>query len=143
VVALGDDDAVASWSGPRPANVHLTGVVQQRALLPRCDLFVTHAGFGSIREALSAGIPMVSLPLNAEQPANAARLAELGIAVSLDAATANVETIAQACREVLDVPRYRDAAREWQRRTRALPDADVMVRELEAIAAAGDADHAR
>ncbi|MGH3253092.1 MAG: glycosyltransferase [Trebonia sp.] len=75
VVALGDDAEVARWTGPRPANVHLAGFVQQRLLLPFCDLFVTHAGFGSLRESLTAGVPMVSLPLHSEQPANARRLA--------------------------------------------------------------------
>lgn len=133
VVALGDDTAVESWSGPRPANVLLTGAVQQRLLLPACDLFITHAGFGSVREALTAGAPMVTIPLTAEQPRNASRLAELGVGVEVDPAAATVESIEQACRTVLDGPGHRSAAREWQRRTLGLPGPEAMVRDLEAL----------
>jgi N-glycosyltransferase len=133
VVALGDDSAVKSWAGPQPSNVRLTGVLQQRLLLPACDLFVTHAGFGSVREALTAGVPMVSIPLEAEQPSNGRRLAELGVGITVDAATATAGSIAQACRTVLDGPTYRSATRKWQRRTLGLPGPEAMVRDLEAL----------
>lgn len=133
VVALGDDAALAAWSGPRPANVLLTSVVQQRLLLPACDLFVTHAGFGSVREALTAGVPMVALPLEAEQPNNARRLADLGVGVAVDPAAATVESITQACRTVLDGPGHRSAARAWQRRTLGLPGPETMAGDLEAL----------
>lgn len=134
VAALGDDAEVARWAGPRPANVHLAGFVQQRLLLPLCDLFITHAGFGSLRESLTSGVPMVSLPLHSEQPANARRLAELGLAVSLDPATATPEEITQACRTVLSEPRYQKAAREWRSRILDLPGADAMVHDLGTLA---------
>jgi UDP:flavonoid glycosyltransferase YjiC (YdhE family) len=136
VVALGDDAAVASWSGPRPANVHLTGFLAQRALLPACDLFITHAGFGSLREALTAGVPMVALPLHSEQPANAQRLAELELGITLDPMKVTVEEIAQACRTVLTEPGYRERAQRWQRRTLDMPDSTAMVRDLEDLAGA-------
>jgi hypothetical protein len=133
VVALGDDDAVASWTGPRPANVQLTGFVAQRALLPRCDLFITHAGFGSLRESLTAGVPMLALPLHSEQPANARRLADLGVARTLDPATASPAEIASAARTLLTDPAYRAAAGDWQRRITALPDTSAMIHDLEAL----------
>jgi UDP:flavonoid glycosyltransferase YjiC (YdhE family) len=70
---------------------------------------------------------MVSLPLHSEQPANARRLAELGLAVSLDPGTATPEEITRACRTVLSEPRYQKAAREWRSRILDLPGADAMV----------------
>jgi N-glycosyltransferase len=133
VVALGREADPADWAGPRPANVHLTSFVQQRLLLPACDLFLTHAGFAGIREALTAGVPMVALPLGAEQPVNAQRLAELGVGVVADRA-ADPETLAAACRKVLDDPSYRFAARGIQRQILGLPGTDRLVADLTALA---------
>ncbi|MEV6842874.1 glycosyltransferase [Actinoplanes sp. NPDC051411] len=118
-----------SWAGRLPKNVLLTGFLQQRLLLPACDLFITHAGFGSVREALTAGVPLVAVPLDAEQPQNAARLTELGVGVALDPAEATVESIERACRAVFDGP-HRASARTWQRRTLGLPGPDAMVHDL-------------
>ncbi|WP_189082002.1 alpha/beta fold hydrolase [Mangrovihabitans endophyticus] len=134
VVALGDNAAVASWTGPRPANVKLTGFADQRLLLRSCDLLVTHAGFGSLREALTVGVPMVALPLHSEQPENAQRLAELGVAVALDPADATPEEIRRACVTVMFDPRYRTAATKWHDKVAALPTAEAFVRDLETLA---------
>jgi hypothetical protein len=101
VVALGAGADPAEWAGPRPENVHLTSFVQQQLLLPACDLFVTHAGLNGIREALVAGVPMVALPLYAEQPANAARLAELGVGLAVPTDTVDAQTLAATCHKVL------------------------------------------
>jgi N-glycosyltransferase len=124
VVALGSGVDPADWSGPRPANVHLASFVQQRLLLQACDLFITHAGFGGIQESLAAGVPMVAMPLYAEQPINAARIADLGLGIS------QPDDLAAACRTVLDEPGYRYAARGLQRAILALPSFDELITDL-------------
>lgn len=121
VVALGSEAAVASWAGPRPANVELAGFVPQRAVLAGCRVFLTHAGFASVREALTAGVPMVALPLFADQPANAARVAELGLGLQVDAAGLTPQTLAAAVSRVLAEPAFRSAAGEFRRRIAELP----------------------
>jgi N-glycosyltransferase len=133
VVALGRDADPAAWTGPRPANVHLASFVQQRLLLQAADLFVTHAGFGGVQEALAAGVPMVALPLYAEQPANARRLAELGLGMALDAYASDAASIAAACRKVLDDPAYRFTASGVQRRILGLPGIEQLVDDLAAL----------
>lgn len=129
VVALGAHQDPRAWTGPRPGNVHLTSFVQQRLLLPACDLFVTHAGANGIRESLAAGVPMVAVPLFADQPVNADRLTDLGLGLTVrpeDAATA----LTDACRRVLDDPAFRQRARGFQRQTLALPGMDRLVADL-------------
>ncbi|MGY6019513.1 glycosyltransferase [Streptomyces spinosirectus] len=129
VVALGAHRDPHDWTGPRPGNVHLASFVQQRLLLPACDLFVTHAGANGIREALSAGVPMVAVPLFADQPVNAARLADLGLGLTVrpeDAGTA----LADACRRALDDPGFRQRARGFQRQMLALPGVDQLIADL-------------
>lgn len=135
VVALGRGSDVAAWTGPRPENVHLASFVQQPLLLRACDLFVTHAGFGGVREALTAGVPMVALPLYAEQPDNARRLTELGLGVTANAYEADAALIAAACWNVLDDPSYRFAVRGFQRRILGLRGINQLVADLTALAA--------
>ncbi|MBE8518504.1 glycosyltransferase family 1 protein [Amycolatopsis sp. H6(2020)] len=131
VVALGSDDAVASWTGPRPGNVELAGFVPQRALLAACDVFVTHAGFSSVREALSAGVPMVAVPLFADQPANAGRLHELGVGVQVGSAGLTADGLAAAVARVLGDAAYRSAALGFRRESTDLPPITDFVRLLE------------
>jgi UDP:flavonoid glycosyltransferase YjiC (YdhE family) len=134
VVALGREYAdPADWAGPRPDNVHLVSFAQQRLLLPSCDLFLTHAGFNAVREALTAGVPMVALPMHAEQPANAQRLFELGVGLAVRPEKANAATLASACRCVLDDPAIRRAARGFQRQILGLPGIDQLVADLTAL----------
>lgn len=134
VVALGPGHDSERWPGARPANVHLTAFVQQQTLLPACDLFITHAGFNSIREALGTGVPMVALPIFAEQPANAARVAELGLGIHLDIEDATPTTLRSAVLQVLNDPAFRAHARGMQRRALALPPLNQLVQDLAALA---------
>ena len=43
--------------------------VPQRAVLARSALLVGHAGFNTVLDALSHGVPIVAMPLAFEQPA--------------------------------------------------------------------------
>jgi hypothetical protein len=131
VVALGEHNKPEDWTGPRPGNVYLTSFVQQRLLLPACDLFLTHAGANGIREALTAGVPMISVPLFADQPVNAARVAELGLGLTVDPDDI-ATTLATAGRRVLDDPAFRRQAHGFQRQVLALPGMDRLITDLTA-----------
>jgi UDP-glucoronosyl/UDP-glucosyl transferase len=135
VVAIGSDRDPDQWDGARAANVHLESFVPQRAMLRSCDLFITHAGFNGVREAFSAGVPMVALPLFGDHPASATRLAYLGLAVELDIASVSAEAVRTAVATVLDDPSYRARARDMRHRMRALPPLDRMAEDLRAFVA--------
>ncbi|WP_093414497.1 glycosyltransferase [Saccharopolyspora flava] len=132
VVALGANRDPERWDGLRADNVHLTSFVQQQTLLPSVDAFITHCGFNSTRESLYAGVPMVGLPMFAEQPANAARITELGAGLALNVEDATAPALHDALVRVLDDPSFRNAARGVQRRTLALPPLSQLVADLEA-----------
>ncbi|MEV0668944.1 macrolide family glycosyltransferase [Mycobacterium sp. NPDC050441] len=74
VLATGGADV-----GPAPSWVQLRDTVPQPAVLQQADGFVTHAGMGSCTEGLWFGVPMVAIPQAVDQPANAARLATIGV----------------------------------------------------------------
>ena len=74
------------------ANTTLERRIPHEAVLTQADLFVTDAGHGSVMAALSHGVPMLCLPPGADQPLNAAKVAELGLGEVLPT-TASVEEI--------------------------------------------------
>jgi UDP-glucoronosyl and UDP-glucosyl transferase len=61
-----------------PANVHLTRWVPQVDAFAEASLVVCHGGSGTTLGALAGGLPLVIVPLFADQPANARRVAEVG-----------------------------------------------------------------
>lgn len=123
-VMAGRDMPLGDWAESMPAHVHFAGDFPPSLLLGQCDVFVTHAGFNSVRESLSFGVPMVAVPLIAEQSYNAARCSDLGVArtVGLDDATA--DRIAETCREVLNDPSYAARAGKMRSALRELPSLD-------------------
>jgi UDP:flavonoid glycosyltransferase YjiC (YdhE family) len=120
--------------------VEIAGFVPQRALLAACDVFLTHAGFSGVREALTAGVPMVTVPLFADQPANAGRVHELGLGLRADAAGLTPEALAATVSRVLDEPSYRATAGGFRRHILELPPIADFVAELENLAHSGAVD---
>ncbi|WP_421109179.1 macrolide family glycosyltransferase [Streptomyces sp. NEAU-S77] len=82
--------------GHVPANVEVHRWVPQLSILKQADAFVTHAGMGSSGEGLYCGLPMIAVPQGAEQPVNADRLVELGVARRVDTADATAEVLRAA-----------------------------------------------
>jgi UDP:flavonoid glycosyltransferase YjiC (YdhE family) len=71
--------------------------------------------------------------MGADQPLNAARCAELGVARVLDALRATPEDVAEAVSSVLAEPSYRAAAERVRDEIRALPSPEHAVRLLERL----------
>jgi UDP:flavonoid glycosyltransferase YjiC (YdhE family) len=132
IVAIGRDQDSARF-GTQPANVRLEAYVPQPALLGRCDLFITHGGFNSVKESLSQGVPMVVVPITADQPYSAGRCAALGVAEVIEPDKRSSEKIRAAVRKVLADPSYRSNARAFEAEMAALPGPDEIVRMLEAL----------
>lgn len=76
--------------GPLPDHIVACPSVPQVAVLGHTSAMVTHGGLGTVKECITAGVPMVVLPLAVDQEGNAARVAHhrLGRVGTLGAATA-------------------------------------------------------
>jgi N-glycosyltransferase len=94
---------------------------------------VTHGGFNSVKESLAAGVPMVVIPISADQPYSAARCAALGVGVALGPDERSAADVRRAARTVLADPSFARRAKEMQRDIAALPGPDHAVRLLEAL----------
>ena len=133
IVTTGRDQDPASF-GPQPSNVHIERYVPQSLLFPRCDLVVTHGGSGTVLTALGHGLPMVIVPVSADQPDNARRCEQLRIATVIAPDDRTPEAIRNAAREVLDDPKYRRAAERLREEMELLPGPEHVVGWLERLA---------
>jgi UDP:flavonoid glycosyltransferase YjiC (YdhE family) len=91
---------------------------------------VFHGGSGTLVDALALGVPVVVLPMGADQPDNADRCAELGVGIVLDALTANTDEIATSIDRVIDEPSFAAAATaiaDEARQQPRLADVDELV----------------
>src|SRR5262249_31994141 len=93
--------------GPVPANVHVEPWVPQGAGMTHAAAMGGPGGPGSTLAALAAGLPLAAVPLFADQPENAQRVADLGAGLRLD----GVGGLAAVVRELLENPSYRAGAR--------------------------------
>ncbi|MFG1604613.1 macrolide family glycosyltransferase [Actinoplanes sp. NPDC049265] len=69
--------------GAVPANIEVRPYFPQLEVLKHAAVFVTHAGMNSTMEAVLNQVPTVAVPQMPEQRANARRLHELGLGVTL------------------------------------------------------------
>jgi UDP:flavonoid glycosyltransferase YjiC (YdhE family) len=93
--------------GPVPKNAILVNYAPQLELLKKASVCITHAGFNTVLEALTQGVPEVAIPITNEQPGVAARIAahQTGV-VSLEKQT--VSHLSTLLDEVFNNPIYRD-----------------------------------
>jgi len=121
--------------GPIPTNIRVERFIDQDALLPSCDLVVSHGGSGTMLGALAHGLPMVLLPMGADQPHNARRCEALGVARVLDPVAMTPESLSGAIAAVLADPSCREAAQKMRDEIAALPDQGEAVARLERLTA--------
>jgi UDP:flavonoid glycosyltransferase YjiC (YdhE family) len=100
IVATGEHVEPASL-GRLPRQVVVHQFVPQEAVLAECVAVISHAGSGTVLGALKQALPMVSLPMGADQQLNAARLDVLGLGVSLRADSTDVGQVRDALADVL------------------------------------------
>ncbi len=135
LVTIGDRRDPAEL-GPLPPSVHVERWIPQSAIMPHAAAMIGHGGAGSTLIALAGGVPMALLPLFADQPFNARRIAELGAGVALEADPVDAPTLADAARDLLDDPSYGNAAARMADEIGALPPVDEAVDALRAAVAA-------
>lgn len=133
IVTTGRDQDPAGF-GPQPPNVHLERYVPQSLLFPYCDLVVTHGGSGTVMSALGHGLPMVIVPVSADQPDNAQRCEQLGVAKVVAPDDRSPEAFRDAVRSVLRHPGYRQNAGQLREEMERLPGPEQAVEWLERLA---------
>jgi UDP:flavonoid glycosyltransferase YjiC (YdhE family) len=127
--------------GRLPENVHVEAWVPQADVLATAAAVVCHGGSGTTLGALSAGVPLVVVPLFADQPANGRLVTAAGAGVVLqpgrDPAGAMAVLRSEEAAElralverVLGEPSYSEAARRIADEMGAVPTVDELIGDI-------------
>jgi UDP:flavonoid glycosyltransferase YjiC (YdhE family) len=118
-----------------PPGIEVRRYIPHVTVLPHAAVVVTHAGTGTLMAAFAHGVPVVCVPLGRDQPANAARAAELGVAVALPD-DARPDQIAAAVSEALSSQPMRSAVTELAVDIAGYGNGERAVEALESLLAA-------
>ncbi|HVL81821.1 MAG TPA: nucleotide disphospho-sugar-binding domain-containing protein [Actinomycetota bacterium] len=121
----GDPEAL----DPVPPNVHVERWWPQSDVIGRAAAMVCHGGFGTVLSGLASGLPMVVMPLFADQWFNAERVEAVGAGLQLVGGLDIVHGLPEALMRVLGDARFREAAG----RVRAEIESQVPVEESVAM----------
>jgi UDP:flavonoid glycosyltransferase YjiC (YdhE family) len=132
LVAVGRDRDPAA-PGPLPDNVRVERWVPQRGVMRSTAALVCHGGSGTVTTALAAGVPMAVVPLFADQPWNAERVAAVGAGVALMGGPQAMGGLREAVAALIADPAYREAAVRVAEDIRTLPSVDEAPRTLRAL----------
>lgn len=91
----------------KPANVMIGKWLPQDDILAHenVKLFISHCGLGSAVEAKYHGVPIVGVPIFADQDANVDTIVKEGWAVKVDFATITEKSLHDGVTEVLNNPK--------------------------------------
>jgi MGT family glycosyltransferase len=128
--------------GPVPGHVHVEDWVDQVRVLDGADLVVCHGGSGTVFGAVAAGVPLVVVPVFADQFENGRRVAASGAGLIVESESvpddgsravitaADAPRIARAITDGLRDPAYRTQARRIADEMAATPTAAEVVEAL-------------
>lgn len=114
-----DDLLVVATTGGRPvdalrailpANARVAAFLPFDAILPEVSLLVTNGGYGSVSQALAAGVPIVSAGLTEDKAEIGARIGWSGAGLNLATNTPTIPALREAIETVLADSRYRARA---------------------------------
>ncbi|KOX67539.1 UDP-glucuronosyltransferase 2B4 [Melipona quadrifasciata] len=106
-----------------PKNVHVLPWIPQVKVLKHKNVkaFITHGGLMGTQEAIHYGVPMIGMPLFADQFINIANYMRHNIAIELELKTLTEEKMDNALNAILNDPKYRAAAQKLSQKFRDRP----------------------
>jgi MGT family glycosyltransferase len=93
-----------------PSNARLATYLPFEWLLPKVDVLVTNGGYGSVNQALSFGVPLVTAGLTEDKADVNARVAWSGVGINLATNSPTPQALRKAVYAVLKNPNYRSRA---------------------------------
>jgi UDP:flavonoid glycosyltransferase YjiC (YdhE family) len=144
IITVGRNQNITQF-GTLPDNVYITHYIPYNILLPHCQLVMMHGGTSTTLASLAHGLPVIVIPLSADQPFHAMRCAALkaGRVLKYDHqfddllgsehAPFTADSVRQTVRDVLGNPDYRQNAQHLKDAISQQPTPDLAVDLLQKI----------
>jgi UDP:flavonoid glycosyltransferase YjiC (YdhE family) len=107
VVATAGGRPIDAIPRPIPSNARLAQYLPFEWVLPKADVFLTNGGYGSVNQAMSFGIPLVTAGITEDKADVNVRVAWSGVGIDLATNEPTPKALRDAVRTVLDTPAYR------------------------------------
>lgn len=127
---LADEADVGALRASMPGEVHVAAYAPHSQVFPGACAILHHGGSGTTGQALRAGRPQLVMPFLGDQFDNAARLARLGVARTLDSRRLTAETLVRELAALLDDTTCALKAQECAMRIRSENGAAVAARRI-------------
>ncbi|GAB0093834.1 UDP-glucuronosyltransferase [Sergentomyia squamirostris] len=108
----------------KPDNVLIRKWFPQDDILahPNVRIFITHGGLLSTMESMYHGVPVIGIPIFADQHQNIGKAVRVGYGLTVSFAELNEENIFNAINEMLTNPKYMQTAKTISARFRDQPE---------------------
>jgi UDP:flavonoid glycosyltransferase YjiC (YdhE family) len=116
--------------GQVPTNARLATYLPFEWLLPKVDVLVTNGGYGSVNQALSFSVPLVTAGLTEDKAHVNVRVAWSGVGIDLATNTPTPQALRKAVRAVLGNPIYRARASFMTEEYRGIDTREEIIRIL-------------
>jgi UDP:flavonoid glycosyltransferase YjiC (YdhE family) len=137
VVATAGGRPIDAIPGPVPSNARVSSFLPFEWLLPKVDVLITNGGYGSVNQAMSFGIPLVTAGLTEDKADVNARVAWSGVGINLATNEPSRDALRKAVRTVLDQPAYRLRARQMADEFAAIDTRSEILRIVSQLVADG------
>ncbi|XP_055623109.1 uncharacterized protein LOC129766561 [Toxorhynchites rutilus septentrionalis] len=112
---------------PIPKNVYIRAWMPQNDLLahPNIMLFITHSGLLSTQETIWNGVPVIGVPLFADQFRNINYCTSIGVGKRLSIQTLTAEELSETIKEVITNPDYSNKMKRLSQLVRDQPESPL------------------
>ncbi|WP_202703208.1 glycosyltransferase [Flavobacterium sp. UGB4466] len=110
IIAATPPDIFDKW----PSNFIVNGFVPQSTLMPHMDMVICHGGFNTVNDTFTNGLPMLITPIAYDHFHTAKLIEQAGCGISIRYKRLRIEELRKTVFELLENPKYRNAAKEVQ-----------------------------
>lgn len=101
VVATTGGRSINGLRHPIPDNARVETFLDVEAVLSRADVLVTNGGYGTVTQALRAGVPIVAAGTSEDKSEVCARIAWFGVGLDLATSTPDADTLRTSVERIL------------------------------------------
>jgi MGT family glycosyltransferase len=120
-----------------PPNIRFEEWIPEKHLLSHASVVVSVGGAGTILGALAAGVPILVVPQESDQPDNAGRVVRAGAGLSLPRSRCTPYNLRKAVARLLTEPAFRMNAQRIQRIFSQYPSRELAGNLIEALVPVG------